>query len=269
MADLISAARGLGASERKLATLKTQRDYRKSITQDISSSLGQLANMADAKAVETENFQAGEKLLQESDSFQKIEDVTEFSWKNPKSWGKQEGYQYNDRQYDREQVMTLGESFKSYGGGFDESQKANLMSNWEIMNKDKSTFVGESKVGDSTESTYQKSLKRSNELGDKSRLLADRQDEFQKSGSTYIEPNSDKKEDDRTVIIDGREQTVVPETDLSRRVKTEQDEWRKKQHIETPILSNIDTSVNKDLNPDDQAWVDLEIDDKTPILQYQ
>ena len=152
MGKLVSAAIGLGRSEREISKMKTASKYRKAITQDISSTLGQLANIADAKSVETENFQAGEKLLQESDNFQKIEDVTEFSWKNPKSWGKQEGYQYNDRQYDREQVMTLGESFKSYGAGFDESQKANLMSNWESMNKDSSTFARKPSVGTPTES---------------------------------------------------------------------------------------------------------------------
>ena len=136
MGKLISAARALGRSERDISKMKTARNYRKAITQDISSALGQIALMADGKAVETENFQAGEKLLQQSDSFQKIEDVNEFSWKNPKSWGKQEGYQYRGRQYDREQVMTLGESFRTYGPGFDESQKANLMSNWEKMNSE-------------------------------------------------------------------------------------------------------------------------------------
>ena len=177
------------------------------------------------------------------------------------------------------------------------------MSNWESLNKDKSTFIPTAE----TEAAYQKSLKRSNELGDKRSFLSasnegvalesnelynenrmgnkgvagydDRttaqinkekldhaynqaynkvweegQDDFPTSDvspptqtydragnpvegvtetSTYhaVSEGSDESvsttygdPNDRTVIIDGREQTVVPETDLSRRVKIEQDE---------------------------------------------
>jgi len=319
MGKLVSAAIGLGRSNREISKMKTASKYRKAITQDISSTLGQLANIADDKAVETENFQAGEKLLQESDSFQKIEDVTEFSWKNPKSWGKQEGYQYNDRQYDREQVMTLGESFKSYGGGFDESQKANLMSNWESMNKDKTTFVGESKVGDSTESAYQKSLKRSNELGDKNRLLADgeggianksiaqepkiketlklteseviqkeinaealqdaekrRNEEYQKiinasknpdySGQTdeQIEESYIQKQLSNSEAAEHMKKTSLAINESNRTVT--QDKWRNQQHIETPILNNIDTVVNNEIRAEDQAYMDLQLDDDDGLL---
>ena len=249
MADIISSAKRLGRSNRASSRVKTRRAHVKKVANDLSATLAQIAGFADQKAIESENLQAGESLLKEGDDFQEIKDTKEFSWKDPKSWGKQEGYRYNDRIYDKEQVMTLGETFKTVGSGFDDKQKSNLMSNWEELNKDKSSPYVESSSDSPTikmENVVEKKRMKQSEKIDnlinktfKRSFLGD--DKGITNENIVREPSEPKESSNsylkESVVIDGREQTVVPETNLTSNIP--------KLEEGSDLINNIDTEVSK------------------------
>tara|TARA_R110002020_G_scaffold130237_1_gene291420 strand:+ start:4429 stop:5187 length:759 start_codon:yes stop_codon:yes gene_type:complete len=252
MSDIISSAKRLGRSNRSMSRAKTKRALNKNIANDLSATLAQLAGFADQKAIESENLQAGESLLKEGDNFQKIKDTKEFSWKDPKSWGKQEGYRYNDKIYDKEQVMTLGESFKTYGSGFDDKQKSNLMSNWEEMNKDKSSSYVEPSSNSpmiNMEDVVKKHKMKSSEKIDN--LI-----------------NNTFKEEDSSWSFLGDGKGITNESIVREPSEKSKDNIPKIEKGSN-LINNITTSVNNELlSSDDQAWVNEEFDDNRPFLKY-
>ena len=192
---LSAAYEAAGIANRALDKEERRQETWSAGLEDTGGALITLGGYQEEKAADDLAFESGKKLLLAEEGSEYIDDISPASsiW-DIKSYGKQPGVKYNEKYYNREQIITLGESSVGEGLYKDDNAQKLVLGNWEKLMKGKDDLPSKrgswliSSIGDAVSNAYTGVVKEVGSWGQRDGKYSNpipRREEFY---ANYIEP---------------------------------------------------------------------------------